>query len=64
MACYLLVSEIPDAGLSEAAEALLQMKEFYDSRLATPAKPAISNRVSLPLKIAETRIRPALTLEE
>jgi hypothetical protein len=60
--CHLLLSQIPDRGLSEALESLYEMWQFYRT---TPAQiPAPSKPPSLPAKLGKTYVRPEFHVSE
>lgn len=61
--CHVLLEHLPERGLSEALESLVQMIEFYNSLEQTPALPPPA-AVSKPVKIVGKYTRPEFHVME
>ncbi len=62
LACHFLLSQLPDEGLSEALESLVQMWQFYRTPVVSP--PALPIPAPIPAKFTETYIRPVFPVTE
>jgi hypothetical protein len=60
--CHLLVSQIPDRGLSEVLESLFEMWRFYREPVPTMIEPPRPQ--SLPAKLGATYDRPPFHIAE
>jgi hypothetical protein len=62
IACYWLLNQIPEKGLSEALETLLDIQRFYQ---ATPLQiPVVAKPPSIPVHVGKTYIRPEFHISE
>ena len=60
--CHLLLSQIPDQGLTEALESLFEMRRFYRFR---PAQlPAQAEPASIPAALGSSYGRPEFHVSE
>jgi hypothetical protein len=60
--CYLLLSEIPEKGLTEALESLLEIRHFYqETPLQIPDMPKLP---SIPVQVGKTYVRPEFHISE
>ena len=61
LACHILLTQLPDEGIPEAAESLGQMCHFY--RMPVPAIPAL-RPIAVPARISGSRVAEVVPVSE
>lgn len=60
--CQFLLSQLPDEGLAEALESLVQMWRFYQAPVVPP--PALPAPARIPARLGEAYVRPVFPVTE